>query len=58
MFHNPIPRFNVLTYSIHVDRGAHTSSFVPSRQMTWYSRQNVMINLLVNAFTPDKKCLQ
>ena len=26
MFHNPIPHFDVPTYSIHVDRGAHTSS--------------------------------
>ncbi len=26
MFHNPIPRFDVPTYSIHVDQGAHTSS--------------------------------
>ena len=25
MFHNPIPRFDVPTYSVHVDRGAHTS---------------------------------
>jgi len=24
MFHNMIPRFDVPTYSIHVDRGAHT----------------------------------
>jgi hypothetical protein len=23
MFHNPLPHFNVLSYSIHVDRGAH-----------------------------------
>jgi hypothetical protein len=27
MFHNPIPHFDVPTYSIHVNRGAHTSSF-------------------------------
>jgi hypothetical protein len=27
MFHNPIPRFDVPTYSIHVDCGAHTLSF-------------------------------
>jgi hypothetical protein len=26
MFHNPIPRFDVPTNSIHVDRDAHTSS--------------------------------
>ncbi len=23
MFHNPLPRFDIPSYSIHVDRGAH-----------------------------------
>jgi hypothetical protein len=27
MFHNQIPRFDIPTYSIHVDRGAHISCF-------------------------------
>ena len=27
MFHNPVPRFNVPTYSVHIDRGAHMSGF-------------------------------
>ena len=25
MFHNPLPRFDVPSYSIHVDRGAHVT---------------------------------
>ncbi len=25
MFHNPLPRVDVPSYSIHVDRGAHVS---------------------------------
>ncbi len=31
MFHNPIPRFDIPTYSIHVDCGAHTTSLCASR---------------------------
>jgi hypothetical protein len=57
MFHNQILSFDDSTYSIHVNRGAHTSFFVPFRQMNWYSLQNMLISLLVDAFTPDKKCL-
>jgi Fe-S cluster assembly iron-binding protein IscA len=25
MFHNPLPRFDVPSYSVHVDRGAHVT---------------------------------
>ena len=27
LYHNPIPRFDVPTYSVHVDAGAHTSFY-------------------------------
>ena len=30
LFHNPLPRFDVSTYSVHVDAGAHTTTFYPA----------------------------
>jgi hypothetical protein len=27
MFHNPLPRFDVPSYSLHVDRGAHVTFY-------------------------------
>ncbi len=56
-FHNQIPCFDVPTYSIHDDRGAHILCFCAIQANELIQLANMLFSLLVNTFTPDKKCL-
>ncbi len=57
MFHNPIPWFDVPTTPFMSIKVPTHHVIAPRMQVTWSSWLNVLFGPLVNAFTPDKKCL-
>ena len=51
------PRFDVPTYSIHIDRGAHTSGFCEVHASQLIASTPIDAATLGSNLYPDKKCL-
>ena len=52
MFSNPLPHFDILTYSIHVDRGIHT--IIPNAIITSHVPHGNQANSMNKRFTAKK----
>ena len=58
LFHNPLPRFDVPTYSVHVDAGAHTTFYSAALSGDLFSSAQRTLHTPRQRFTIDKRSLE